>query len=87
MTLRMQGAGTNLDAELSVNPMFAQSAEAMAVPNHRLPDGPMQPATAYQIVHDHLMLDGTPGSTWPPSCPPGWSPKPTGSCPSVSTRT
>jgi glutamate decarboxylase len=58
MTLRLQGPGTNLDAELSVNPMFAQSAEAGAVPKHRLPDGPMQPSTAYQIVHDHLMLDG-----------------------------
>ncbi|MDN5934178.1 MAG: glutamate decarboxylase, partial [Pseudonocardia sp.] len=38
--------------------MFVQSAEAAAVPRHRLPDGPMAPATAYQIVHDHLMLDG-----------------------------
>ena len=28
------------------------------MPKHRLPDGAMDPATAYQIVHDHLMLDG-----------------------------
>jgi glutamate decarboxylase len=46
------------DGMLSVNPMFARSAEVAAVPRHRLPDGPMDPATAYQIVHDHLMLDG-----------------------------
>ena len=58
MTLRLQGPGTNLDAELSVNPMFARSGEAATVPKHRLPDGPMDPSTAYQIVHDHLMLDG-----------------------------
>jgi glutamate decarboxylase len=43
---------------LSVNPMFARSGEVAAVPRHRLPDGPMDPATAYQIVHDHLMVDG-----------------------------
>ena len=58
MTLRLQGLGTNLDAELSVNPMFARSGEAASRAEHRLPDGPMEPSTAYQIVHDHLMLDG-----------------------------
>ena len=47
-----------IDGALSVNPMFARSGEVAAVPRHRLPDGPMDPATAYQIVHDHLMLDG-----------------------------
>jgi glutamate decarboxylase len=38
--------------------MFARHGEATSVPKHRLPDGPMDPATAYQVVHDHLMLDG-----------------------------
>jgi glutamate decarboxylase len=47
-----------IDGALTVNPMFARSGEVAAVPRHRLPDGPMDPATAYQIVHDHLMLDG-----------------------------
>ncbi|MCW2898398.1 MAG: Glutamate decarboxylase [Streptosporangiaceae bacterium] len=28
------------------------------LPRHRLPDGPMAPATAYQLVQDELMLDG-----------------------------
>ncbi|HEX5121254.1 MAG TPA: glutamate decarboxylase [Pseudonocardiaceae bacterium] len=38
--------------------MFARAGEATQVPKHVLPDAPMDPATAYQIVHDHLMLDG-----------------------------
>jgi glutamate decarboxylase len=29
-----------------------------APPKHRLPDGPLPPNTAYQVVHDDLMLDG-----------------------------
>jgi glutamate decarboxylase len=58
MTLHIDGPGSDLDATLSVNPMFVRSGEATAVPKHQLPAGPMQPATAYQIVHDHLMLDG-----------------------------
>lgn len=29
-----------------------------APPKHRLPDGPLPPNTAYQVVHDELMLDG-----------------------------
>ncbi|HEY2203107.1 MAG TPA: glutamate decarboxylase [Pseudonocardia sp.] len=38
--------------------MFTRHGEATSVPKHRLPDGPMDPGTAYQVVHDHLMLDG-----------------------------
>lgn len=29
-----------------------------APPHHQLPDGPLPPASAYQLVHDELMLDG-----------------------------
>ena len=25
---------------------------------HRLPDGPIPPTAAYQLIHDELMLDG-----------------------------
>ena len=50
--------GGELTEQLSVHPMFCRSGEATSVPKHRLPDGAMDPATAYQIVHDHLMLDG-----------------------------
>jgi glutamate decarboxylase len=50
--------GGELTEQLSVHPMFTRSGEATSVPKHRLPDGAMDPSTAYQIVHDHLMLDG-----------------------------
>ncbi|MCA1221264.1 glutamate decarboxylase [Streptomyces sp. 8L] len=47
---------------LSLNPFYGEadpvSAMNSAPPAHRLPDGPMPPATAYQLVHDELMLDG-----------------------------
>jgi glutamate decarboxylase len=45
------------DAMLHVNPLYARPGMD-AVPKNRLPDGPMEPDTAYQIVHDELMLDG-----------------------------
>jgi glutamate decarboxylase len=41
---------------LSINPLFA--GESAAIPKHRMPDGPMAPELAYQIIHDELMLDG-----------------------------
>jgi glutamate decarboxylase len=48
--------------ELSVNPFYGDANPAAgmltAPPKHRLPDGPMTPHTAYQLVHDELMLDG-----------------------------
>jgi len=43
---------------LSANPLFARPGEARAFPRYQLPAGPMQPETAYQIVHDDAMLDG-----------------------------
>jgi glutamate decarboxylase len=45
------------DEMLSVNPLYTRGAVS-EVPKDRLPDGPMDPATAYQIVHDELLLDG-----------------------------
>lgn len=62
MTLHSDATSTGREDDvagrLSVNPMFARAGETTSVPRHRLPDGPMDPMTAYQIVHDHLMLDG-----------------------------
>jgi glutamate decarboxylase len=46
------------DERLSVRPQFAQPGELGDIPRYRLPDGEMPPDTAYQIVHDELMLDG-----------------------------
>ncbi|MFI6085358.1 glutamate decarboxylase [Streptomyces sp. NPDC051217] len=47
---------------LSLNPFFGEADPvgemSSAPPKHRLPDGPMPPSTAYQLVHDELMLDG-----------------------------
>ncbi len=47
---------------VSVNPSSGRPTRsagmAEAPPTHRLPDAPLPPATAYQLVHDELMLDG-----------------------------
>ncbi len=47
---------------LSVNPFYGAAdpvgGMAEAPPTHRLPDAPLPPTTAYQLVHDELMLDG-----------------------------
>ncbi|MFJ4922291.1 glutamate decarboxylase [Streptomyces sp. NPDC088725] len=49
-------------SRLSLNPFYGEadpvSGMTSAPPTHRLPDGPIPPATAYQLVHDELMLDG-----------------------------
>jgi len=34
-------------------------AEAIAPPRDRLPDGPVEPEVAYQLIHDELLLDGS----------------------------
>lgn len=39
-------------------PQFVQTGELEEVPRYRLPKGELSPATAYQIIHDELMLDG-----------------------------
>lgn len=47
------------DASLSVRPQFAEAAETSAVPRNRLPARGMPPETAYEVVHDELLLDGS----------------------------
>jgi glutamate decarboxylase len=48
--------------KLAVNPFYGEADPVAgmltAPPRHRLPDRPTTPTTAYQIVHDELMLDG-----------------------------
>ncbi|MFD3941212.1 glutamate decarboxylase [Streptomyces sp. NPDC058579] len=50
------------DRHLALNPFYglANPVGGMteAPPRHRLPDGPLPPMSAYQLVHDELMLDG-----------------------------
>ena len=42
---------------MALNPRFTRGAEAR-VPKYKLPEGEMLPQTAYQIIHDEVMLDG-----------------------------
>ena len=46
------------EAELSFRPQFAQHGECSDVPRLRLANQGMPPRTAFQIIHDELMLDG-----------------------------
>ena len=43
--------------EISVNPMFARGGET-SIPRWRIPEGEMLPDSAYQIIHDEILLDG-----------------------------
>jgi len=56
MTLAHPRARRRPKDELAVAPLF--SLEGTTIPRHELPRGEMSPDTAYQIVHDELMLDG-----------------------------
>jgi glutamate decarboxylase len=48
---------TNESEEISVNPMFARGGETK-IPRWKIPDGEMLPDSAYQIIHDEILLDG-----------------------------
>ncbi|MBO1416919.1 glutamate decarboxylase, partial [Streptomyces sp. FH025] len=56
-----KGAGD--DRRLSVNPLLGITdplgAMELAPPIHRLAEGPVAADTAYQLIHDELMLDGS----------------------------
>ena len=45
-------------ARSALDPIFARTGETSAAPRHVLPPDGMRPDTAYQVVHDELMLDG-----------------------------
>ncbi|MBA2274392.1 MAG: glutamate decarboxylase [Actinobacteria bacterium] len=47
-----------IDQNLSIRPQFVQTGEIGEVPRYRLSRGELSPETAYQIIHDELMLDG-----------------------------
>jgi glutamate decarboxylase len=49
--------GAAASDEIAVNPLFARGSET-TVPRWQLPDDEMLPDTAYQIIHDELLLDG-----------------------------
>ncbi|WP_225845503.1 glutamate decarboxylase [Streptomyces sp. HPF1205] len=54
--------GSGAEWKVAVNPFYGEADPVggmeTAPPKHRLPDGPMAPHAAYQLVHDELMLDG-----------------------------
>ncbi|MEU6811020.1 glutamate decarboxylase [Streptomyces sp. NPDC046831] len=57
-----EGRRTPDEPPRSVNPFYAEAnpvgTMTEAPPKDRLPDAPLAPTTAYQLVHDELMLDG-----------------------------
>ncbi|MCX4665422.1 glutamate decarboxylase [Streptomyces sp. NBC_01381] len=54
--------GDSKERPLAVNPFYGEAdpvgGMTEAPPKHRLAEGPLPPMTAYQLVHDELMLDG-----------------------------
>ena len=50
-------AGTSQDF-LTTRPQFARAGEVQPIPRLRLPDTEMDADTAFQVVHDELILDG-----------------------------
>lgn len=46
------------DKDSTLCPTFGSRALEMPVPKYKIPKGEMRPRSAYQIVHDELMLDG-----------------------------
>jgi glutamate decarboxylase len=59
MALHRHETGDAADDTLSVRPRLVDPGETSEVPRLRLPDGPMPPEAAYQVVHDELLLDGS----------------------------
>jgi glutamate decarboxylase len=58
MPLHHQETGEGADDQLSVGPQFTQLGEVGPLPRFRLPPVGMPADTAYQVVHDELLLDG-----------------------------
>jgi glutamate decarboxylase len=58
LPLHQHKADTTSEDDLSFRPQFAQHGEVGEIPRLRLPTKGMAPRTAFQIIHDELMLDG-----------------------------
>ncbi|MGH9123711.1 MAG: glutamate decarboxylase [Acidimicrobiales bacterium] len=57
MALHRYSAGED-ETEVSIRPQFTQHGEVGTLPKNRMPSRGMPADTAYQVVHDELMLDG-----------------------------
>jgi glutamate decarboxylase len=58
MPLHASPPSERSDEEVSIRPEFAQPGELQSVPRFRLADRTLPAQTAYQLVHDELLLDG-----------------------------
>jgi glutamate decarboxylase len=56
--MALSPAGGTRSEGVSVNPLHARGGHLGSVPRNALPDDEMAPGSAYQIVHDELLLDG-----------------------------
>jgi len=54
---RHEHRGASASDEIALNPLFARPGEER-IPRWRIPEGEMLPETAYQIIHDEVLLDG-----------------------------
>jgi glutamate/tyrosine decarboxylase-like PLP-dependent enzyme len=57
MPLHTSAPAERADDELSIRPEFAQPGELAGVPRFRLAKQMLPPETAYQLIHDELLLD------------------------------
>src|ERR1700761_919480 len=57
MPLHTPAPAERADDELSIRPEFAQPGELATVPRYRLGKQMLPPQTAYQLIHDELLLD------------------------------
>jgi glutamate decarboxylase len=60
MPLHHPEYGHDDEPDLYLNPLYTRPGSSDSVPRLRLPDGPMDPDTAYQLIRDELLLDGQP---------------------------
>ncbi|MHB8293809.1 MAG: glutamate decarboxylase [Acidimicrobiales bacterium] len=59
MPLHTHETGAHRDQPLALRPQFERPGEPFEVPRFRLAPGGMPAGTAYQVVHDELLLDGS----------------------------
>ena len=57
MALHTQSSGEDA-IPISIQPQFSRAGETGRIPRLDIPDSEMDPDTAFQVVHDELMLDG-----------------------------
>jgi glutamate decarboxylase len=68
-------------------PMYARCWLLEPAPRYTIPEDGMPPSTAYHLIHDELILDGTSRFNLATFAERGWSRKPCASWPRRSTRT